>query len=102
MNPLDLKCRNFSQPDGREHSRQSKVELPLISIITNIINKYNKYNKNVGNMARKYSINFTKEITKIRKLLNRKRRHAIKIMLRKTQDETRIPNYRKTEGWESW
>ena len=50
----------------------------------------------------KSGINLTKESTKIRRRLNRQRRHATKGVLRKTQDETRIPAFRKTEGWETW
>lgn len=44
----------------------------------------------------------TKELTKIRRKINRNRRHIVKRILRKTQDATKIPTFRKTEGWESW
>jgi len=44
----------------------------------------------------------TKESTKIRKRLNRQRRHASKRVLRKTHDETKIPAFRNTSGWETW
>ena len=44
----------------------------------------------------------TKESTKIRKRLNRQRRHATKRVLRKAQDETKIPASKNTSGWETW
>jgi len=44
----------------------------------------------------------TKESTKIRRELNRRQRHATKRVLRKTQDETKIPAFKNTEGWETW
>ncbi len=44
----------------------------------------------------------TKESTKIRRRMNRQRRHATKKILRKNQDETKIPVFKNTEGWETW
>ena len=44
----------------------------------------------------------TKESTKIRKRLNRQRRHIGKRKLREGQDETKIPIFKNTEGWETW
>lgn len=46
--------------------------------------------------------NFTKETTKIRRKINRQHRHITKRILKKTSDETKVPVFRKTEGWESW
>ena len=45
---------------------------------------------------------FNKEQTKIRRKINRQRRHVAKKILKKTSDETEVPTFRKTEGWESW
>lgn len=50
----------------------------------------------------KFGINLTKESTKIRRRINRQRRHIIKSKLRVAQDETKIPAFKNTEGWETW
>ncbi|HLB32462.1 MAG TPA: hypothetical protein VJL27_02820 [Patescibacteria group bacterium] len=50
----------------------------------------------------KIGFNVTKESTKIRRRLNRRRRHIVKAKLKKSQDETKVPTYKNTEGWETW
>ncbi|MBM2820270.1 MAG: hypothetical protein HW405_30 [Candidatus Berkelbacteria bacterium] len=50
----------------------------------------------------KAGMNITKESTKIRRQINRQRRHLIKRKLREVHDETKIPVFRNTEGWETW
>ena len=50
----------------------------------------------------KSGMDMTKESTKIRKRLNRQRRHLIKRKLNEVQDETKIPASKNTSGWETW
>jgi len=52
-------------------------------------------------MAR-FVIGISKESTKIRRRMNRQRRHLIKRKLSEVQDETKIPVFKNTEGWETW
>jgi len=46
--------------------------------------------------------NFTKESTKIRRRMNRQRRHQTNRVIKMTQDETKIPIFKGSEGWETW
>lgn len=43
-----------------------------------------------------------KESTKIRRQINRKRRHIVKRILRIFYDESKLEKSPKTSGWESW
>jgi len=44
----------------------------------------------------------TKEVTKIRRKLNRHRRRITRQILKFTKDEIKIPNFKNTSGWITW